>query len=78
MATRAQEGLEALRRIRPHVLISDLGMPEEDGYSLIEQVRALPPEHGGQTPAAALTAYARAEDRMACYGLAFRFAYPNH
>jgi CheY-like chemotaxis protein len=38
-------------------------MPEEDGYSLIQHVRALGPERGGDTPAAALTAYARAEDR---------------
>ena len=38
-------------------------MPGEDGYALIKQVRALPPERGGRTPAAALTAYARDEDR---------------
>jgi hypothetical protein len=48
----------------PEVIVSDIGMPGEDGYSLIRRVRALPPEKGGLTPAVALTAYARAEDRM--------------
>jgi len=46
------------------VLISDIGMPGEDGYSLMKRLRATPPEDGGATPAIALTAYARAEDRM--------------
>jgi PAS domain S-box-containing protein len=54
----AAEALEVLREWLPHVLLSDIGMPEGDGYALIEQVRALPPELGGETPAAALTAYA--------------------
>jgi CheY-like chemotaxis protein len=45
------------------MLLSDLGMPGEDGYTLIQQIRALPPEQGGNVPAAALTAHARAEDR---------------
>jgi signal transduction histidine kinase/CheY-like chemotaxis protein len=60
----ASEALEAIAQSRPDVLISDLGMPEEDGYSLIAKVRALPAERGGHIPAAALTAYVRAEDRM--------------
>lgn len=76
-ATRAREGLEALQRIRPHVIISNLGMPEEDGYSLVEQVRALPPEYGGQTPAAALTAYARVEDRMRALRSGFQMHLPK-
>jgi CheY-like chemotaxis protein len=46
------------------VLVSDIGMPEVDGYALIQQVRTLPPEKGGQTPAIALTAYAREEDHQ--------------
>ena len=49
---------------RPDVLVSDIGMPGEDGYSLIRKVRALEPERAGEVPAAALTAYARAEDRL--------------
>jgi signal transduction histidine kinase/CheY-like chemotaxis protein len=59
----AREALEALPIFRPHVILSDIGMPDEDGYSLIRRVRQLPPEQGGQTPAAALTAFARTEDR---------------
>ena len=46
------------------MLIADIGMPVEDGYGLIKKVRALPKERGGQTPALALTAYARTEDRV--------------
>jgi signal transduction histidine kinase/DNA-binding response OmpR family regulator len=59
----AAEALERLRAEPPHVLVSDVGMPVDDGYALIERVRALPPEEGGRTPAVALTAYARTEDR---------------
>ena len=56
--------LEALDRVRPDVILSDLEMPGEDGYSLIRKVRERPPEKGGTVPAAALTAYARTEDRL--------------
>ncbi|HEV7517433.1 MAG TPA: PAS domain-containing protein [Thermoanaerobaculia bacterium] len=59
----AREGLAALESQRPDVLLSDIEMPGEDGYSLIAKVRALPRERGGATPAAALTAFARGEDR---------------
>jgi CheY-like chemotaxis protein len=59
----AREALDTLRRWRPDILMSDIGMPGEDGYALIRQVRALPADCGGRTPAAALTAYAREEDR---------------
>ncbi|MBD2102542.1 ATP-binding protein [Leptolyngbya sp. FACHB-261] len=48
-----------------HILISDIGMPDEDGYALLRRIRALKPEHGGRIPAIALTAYARTQDRMA-------------
>jgi PAS domain S-box-containing protein len=58
VAASAAEALEVLRRWLPHVLLSDIGMSGGDGYALIEQVRALPAELGGETPAAALTAYA--------------------
>jgi CheY-like chemotaxis protein len=53
----------ALEQGIPHILISDLGMPKEDGYSLIRQIRALPVEKGGRMPALALSAYAKEEDR---------------
>jgi CheY-like chemotaxis protein len=45
------------------MIVSDIGMPGEDGYDFIRKVRALPESQGGRTPAAALTAFARAEDR---------------
>jgi CheY-like chemotaxis protein len=63
-AASAREGLETIERWRPDVLVADIGMPIEDGYGLIRKVRALPKERGGQTPALALTAYARTEDRV--------------
>jgi signal transduction histidine kinase/ActR/RegA family two-component response regulator len=57
------EAMTALPQWRPDVLMSDIGMPYEDGYDLIHKVRALADELGGRVPAAALTAYARDEDR---------------
>jgi PAS domain S-box-containing protein len=56
--------LEALSEETFDVLVSDIGMPGEDGYALIAKVRALGKEHGGSIPAVALTAYAREEDRI--------------
>jgi PAS domain S-box-containing protein len=60
----AAEAVNALASFKPDVLMSDIGIPGEDGYSLIRRVRALSPEQGGKIPAVALTAYAREEDRM--------------
>jgi signal transduction histidine kinase/CHASE3 domain sensor protein/ActR/RegA family two-component response regulator len=62
-ASSVPEALRALREAPPDLLVSDIGMPGEDGYSLISQVRALSGEQGGRVPAVALTAYARVEDR---------------
>ena len=59
----ASEALAKLVEWRPDVILSDIAMPDEDGYSFINKVRSLPPEKGGETPAAALTAYARDVDR---------------
>jgi signal transduction histidine kinase/CheY-like chemotaxis protein len=61
-ASSAAEGVEAVRRQRPDVLLSDIGMPEADGYEFIRQVRALGEEYR-RIPAVALTAFARSEDR---------------
>jgi CheY-like chemotaxis protein/nitrogen-specific signal transduction histidine kinase len=59
----AQAALDALDASRPDVIVSDIGMPGEDGFSLIRRIRARPAEEGGVTPVASLTAYAGAEDR---------------
>ena len=64
IAGSADEAFGLVPTERPDVIVSDIGMPGEDGYSLIRRVRALSPEEGGDTPALALTAYARAEDRV--------------
>jgi len=60
----AKAALALLQEWRPDVLVSDIDMPGEDGYTLIRKVRALDEEHGGKTPAVALTAYGRTEDRV--------------
>ena len=61
-AATAREGLELLKREKPDVIISDVSMPDQDGYEFISEVRQLSPENGGSTPAVALTAFARADD----------------
>jgi signal transduction histidine kinase len=57
------EALAILAHELPDVIVSDIGMPGEDGYQFIRKVRELPADEGGRIPAAALTAFARAEDR---------------
>jgi signal transduction histidine kinase len=59
----AKAGRQSVTEHRPDVIVADIGMPEEDGYSLIRAIRALPADRGGTTPAAAVTALARPEDR---------------
>ena len=58
----AAEALQMIDEWQPDVLVSDIGMPVEDGYELMRKVRAREPERGGLVPAVALTAYARTED----------------
>jgi signal transduction histidine kinase/ActR/RegA family two-component response regulator len=70
----ADEALAVLEAEQPHVLLSDIAMPDEDGYSLIRKVRAREAARGGLVPAAALTAYASPEDRMK----ALRAGYQDH
>jgi len=62
-AATAAEALALLKVWRPDVLVSDIGMPEADGYELLRRIRALGVERGGKIPAIALTAFARSEDR---------------
>jgi PAS domain S-box-containing protein len=64
VAATAREAVGLAASARPDVLISDIGMPDEDGFELIRRVRELPAESGGGVPAIALTAYARTEDRL--------------
>ena len=69
----ADEALEVLKRERPDVLVSDLAMPDKGGYWLIGQVRALPPERGGLTPAAALTGFTGPEHRASILRAGFQY-----
>jgi signal transduction histidine kinase/CheY-like chemotaxis protein len=70
-AASAAEGLEALRRVNPDVVVSDIEMPYEDGYTFITRVRSLPFEEGGHVPAIALTAHARGDDRLRALSAGF-------
>lgn len=76
-AASAAEALVKIRQQSLDVLVSDIGMPETDGYTLIHQVRSLPPEQGGRIPAAALTAYAREEDRTRALLCGFQLHVPK-
>jgi CheY-like chemotaxis protein/anti-sigma regulatory factor (Ser/Thr protein kinase) len=62
-AATAEEALVLLETYRPDVLVSDIGMPDADGFELLRRIRALGAERGGKIPAIALTAFARSEDR---------------
>ena len=70
-ASSTPEALDALARARPHVLVSDLSMPGDDGYALINRVRALGLERDGRVAAVALTAFAREEDRARALAAGF-------
>jgi PAS domain S-box-containing protein len=65
------EGFQAFTQKPPDVVVSDIEMPDEDGYSLIRRIRALATESGGNVPAAAITAYASPSDRMKVLGAGF-------
>jgi len=71
------EALDALRTWRPDVLVSDIEMPGENGYSLIRRVRALDAAAGGRTPAVALTAYGRTQDRVASLTAGYNMHVPK-
>ncbi|PYS99674.1 MAG: hybrid sensor histidine kinase/response regulator [Acidobacteria bacterium] len=73
----AAECFDELQKWKPDVLVSDVGMPGEDGYSLIKRIRQLPDEKGGQIPAVALTAYARVEDRVRALSAGFHTHAPK-
>lgn len=73
-AASAREALEAVVHARPDILISDIGLPEMDGYQLMEQIRKMDVANGGGIPGVALTAFARSEDRTR----ALRAGYQTH
>jgi signal transduction histidine kinase/CheY-like chemotaxis protein len=68
----AAEALETIQSWKPDVLLSDIEMPGEDGYTLIRKVRSLAPDQGGLVPAIALTAHARGEDRLRALATGFQ------
>lgn len=74
VASTVAEAMQALEAEKPDVLVSDIAMPDEDGYVLLRKVRSLPPERGGLTPAIALTGYAGRKDRE----LAIAAGYHTH
>jgi CheY-like chemotaxis protein len=73
----AREALDVLEREKPHVLVSDIAMPEEDGYGLLRKIRALPPERGGRIPAIALTAHSLVQDRLQSLRAGFQSHVPK-
>jgi CheY-like chemotaxis protein len=73
-AASASDGFRVVYESQPQVLVSDIGMPDEDGYSLMRRVRALECSQGGDIPAIALSAFTRPEDRM----LALRAGFTMH
>jgi PAS domain S-box-containing protein len=72
VAMSAREALEMFGTVQPDVVVSDIGMPDADGLSLIRKIRARPPHQGGRTPAVALTAYARAEEAQRAFAAGFQ------
>jgi CheY-like chemotaxis protein len=80
VATTAAEGLAALETFRPEVILSDIGLPDEDGYEFMRRVRALPADRGGQTPAVAASAHVYTSDRERAFNAGFHafLAKPIH
>lgn len=77
IASSVSEGIEVLAGWKPDVIVCDIGMPEEDGYSFIQKVRMLAPQEGGNTPAVALTGYVRVEDRMRALAAGYQMFVPK-
>jgi CheY-like chemotaxis protein len=73
----AKDAMAALEKERPHILVSDIAMPEEDGLSLMRRIRALPRERGGRIPAVALTAHSLVQDRLQSLRAGFQSHVPK-
>jgi CheY-like chemotaxis protein len=71
-AESAAEAMAIFSQWLPDVLVSDIGMPVEDGYALIKKIRALPQENGADVPAIALTAFASAQDKRTALAAGFQ------
>jgi CheY-like chemotaxis protein len=76
-AASAAEGMEAVRRAPPDVLVCDIGLPRQDGHEFIRKVRALEGERGVRIPALALTAYSGPEDRRKALAAGFDLYVPK-
>ena len=73
----AAKAFDAIRREPPDVLVSDIAMADEDGYSLVRRVRLLPADEGGRVPSVAVSAYAREEDRLRALAAGFQEHLPK-
>jgi CheY-like chemotaxis protein len=71
------QAMNLMERWQPDALVSDIGMPHEDGYSFIRRVRGLAPEKGGSIPAVALTALARTQDRLKILSAGYQMHVPK-
>jgi CheY-like chemotaxis protein len=76
-ASSARDALQLVEDVRPDLIVSDVSMPDEDGYSFVRRLRALPRTRGGLTPAVALTAYTRLEDRTKALLAGFNMHVPK-
>lgn len=76
-ASNVEEALQTLESFKPHILISDIGMPAEDGYDLIRRVRSLPADRGGTIPAIAATAFARTQERLKVLSAGYQMHVPK-
>jgi CheY-like chemotaxis protein len=76
-ATGALEALVVFKKRVPDIIVSDLGMPKVDGYSLMRKIRSYPPEQGGGTPAIALTGFVRSEDAKQAYAAGYQAHTPK-
>ncbi|HEY3818195.1 MAG TPA: ATP-binding protein [Polyangiaceae bacterium] len=72
LASSALEALESLAVLKLDVVVSDIGMPDTDGFALIRKIRSLPLDKGGRTPAVALTAYARVQDAQRAFSAGYQ------
>jgi CheY-like chemotaxis protein len=76
-ASSVREALDIFARWKVDIVICDIGMPEEDGYTFISAIRKLAPEKGGKTPAIALTGYVRVEDRLRALEAGYQMFVPK-